>query len=168
MRASSRSTGSAVDEVLRGEGPPHLPIFQPPPLPEGVTEVPNGALARIFRFVRRTKLAAGYTEAIGTDLGLTGSGEGPERSVPRFELKSGRGAVGPVVEIAFFSYGHQGVFIESQHAGEVVETLGLGGGSSYEDQRPLRTPGQPEVRSYRLRFWDNGEWTPWREITVTP
>ncbi len=33
-------------------------------------------------------------------------------------------------------------------------------------------PSQPEMREYRMRFWDkgepNGEWTLWREIAVAP
>jgi hypothetical protein len=38
--------------------------------------------------------------------------------------------------------------------------------------RPLLNPAQPEVREYRLRFWDkgtpNGAWSEVQKITVAP
>ena len=40
----------------------------------------------------------------------------------------------------------------------------------YVDERPLLVAGTPEVREYRLRFWDkgtpNGDWTPVDKTTV--
>ena len=40
------------------------------------------------------------------------------------------------------------------------------------DERPLLVPGTPEVREYRMRFWDkgtpNGDWTDVVKVTVSP
>jgi hypothetical protein len=40
------------------------------------------------------------------------------------------------------------------------------------DERPLLVAGQPEVREYRMRFWDkgtpNGDWTDVVKVTVSP
>lgn len=47
--------------------------FTPPALPAGVVAVKTGALVRLFALVGKLKEAGGYTEAIGTDLGLIGS-----------------------------------------------------------------------------------------------
>ena len=40
------------------------------------------------------------------------------------------------------------------------------------DERPLLQAGTPEVREYRMRFWDkgppNGDWTDVVKVTVSP
>ena len=40
------------------------------------------------------------------------------------------------------------------------------------DERPLLAAGTPEVREYRMRFWDkgtpNGDWTDVVKVTVSP
>jgi hypothetical protein len=40
------------------------------------------------------------------------------------------------------------------------------------DERPLLVAGTPEVREYRMRFWDkgtpNGDWTDVTKVTVSP
>ena len=42
----------------------------------------------------------------------------------------------------------------------------------YLDDRPLQVAGTPEVRKYRLRYWDkgnpNGDWSDTATITVGP
>lgn len=44
--------------------------------------------------------------------------------------------------------------------------------SPYLDERPLLVAGTPEVRKYRLRYWDkgtpNGDWSAVLNITVAP
>jgi transcriptional regulator with XRE-family HTH domain len=41
-----------------------------------------------------------------------------------------------------------------------------------KDERPLLVAGTPEVREYRMRFWDkgtpNGDWTDVVKVTVSP
>ena len=172
VRTFAQSATVALDLIARGEGTPALPVFSPPPPPEGLVAVPNGALTRIFRFIGKLKLGERYTDAIGTDLGITGSGTGPERPVPRFQLQVTRGPAGPAVQLTFFKYGHEAVYVESRRAGGAAEQLCLGVVSPCADERPLLVPGQPEVREYRMRYWDkgdaNGEWTDWRQTAVAP
>jgi hypothetical protein len=52
---------------------------------------------------------------------------------------------------------------ESWRGGGAWEFLAIGTESPYLDERPLLVASQPEVREYRMRFWDkgrlNGEWT---------
>ncbi len=44
--------------------------------------------------------------------------------------------------------------------------------SPYMDERPLLVAATPEVREYRMRFWDkgtpNGDWTDVVKVTVSP
>ena len=60
---------------------------------------------------------------------------------------------------------HEAVFVESRRGGPSApwEFLGIDSESPYEDARPLLVAGQPEIREYRMRFWDkgtpNGDWT---------
>ncbi|MCA1963224.1 MAG: hypothetical protein LDL31_04705 [Prosthecobacter sp.] len=45
-------------------------------------------------------------------------------------------------------------------------------GDQVMDERPLLVAGAPEVREYRMRFWDkgtpNGDWTDVVKVTVSP
>lgn len=67
---------NSVTDAQTGDGSSLLvlPVFTPPALPAGVVMVNTGALNRIFALVAKIKDSAGYTEAIGTDLGLIGPG----------------------------------------------------------------------------------------------
>jgi hypothetical protein len=70
--ATAAQTGS-------GSSPLELTVFTAPALPTGVAPVLPGALTRIFALVGTIKDSAGFTEAIGTDLGLIGAGQtGPD------------------------------------------------------------------------------------------
>ena len=178
VRNFSPSTTDAVDDVLIGQGNAAvvLPTFTAPALPAGVTAALPGTLTRIFTLIAKMKLSANYTEAIGTDLGIVGAvvGNTPGvNPVPRVltELLQGNGA--QTVKITFFKYGHMGVYIESRRgANGVWEFLAIDTESPYLDERPLLAAGQPEVREYRLRFWDkgtpNGDWTDVTSETVSP
>jgi hypothetical protein len=76
------------------------------------------------------------------------------------------------VDIAFTKYTHQGVYIESRRNGGAWEFLAIDTEKPYTDERPLLNPAQPEVREYRLRFWDkgtpNGPWSEVQKISVAP
>ncbi len=172
VRVFPKAASASIEQVQHGDGAPALPTFTAPPLPEGVVPVANGALERIFAQVARIKLSTGFTPAIAQDLGVATLPPGPARPVPKFRLDVEDGTEGQAVRISFSKYGHQAVVIESRRAGGPAEALPLAGQSPYTDSRPLLVAGQPEVREYRLRFWDKGEpngpWTPWREIAVAP
>ncbi|MBL9116120.1 MAG: hypothetical protein JNJ83_14025 [Verrucomicrobiaceae bacterium] len=173
VRAFSPSTTDAVDDVLTGGGttPFVLPTFTAPDLPAGVTAAIPGTLNRIFALVAKMKLSAGYTEAIGTDLGIVGA-EQTDKALPKFDAELLQGAGCQCVKLTFAKYGHMGVYIESRRGNGVWEFLAIDTESPYMDERPLLAAGQPEVREYRMRFWDkgtpNGDWTDVVKVTVSP
>ena len=77
-------------------------------------------------------------------------------------------ARGGEVLLTFKKRGHLGVWIESQIGGEAPwGFLSIDTTSPYHDTRPLKVPGQPEKRSYRLCYWDGeptNAWTPTYEV----
>ncbi|MBL9113479.1 MAG: hypothetical protein JNJ83_00615 [Verrucomicrobiaceae bacterium] len=90
-----------------------LPVFTPPPLPPAdagaglpaVVPVNAGALDRIFSFVQVIKQSPGYTEAIASDLGTTGTeAVTPDLNTSRPELTVE--VTGPNV---FVGWGWQGL-----------------------------------------------------------
>ena len=173
VRAFSPASTDAVDALLTGEGDTVmvLPTFAAPALPSGVTARKPGALTRIFTMVARIKKDPAYTEAMGTDLGIVGSEES-SHAVPKFTAVVQRIGDLQVVRIGFFKYGHEGVFIECRRGGGDWEFLSIDTESPYTDERPLLVPTAPEVREYRMSFWDkgapNGEWTAATKLTVSP
>ena len=173
VRNFSPSTTDAVDDVLAGagSGPMVLPTFTAPALPAGVTAALPGTLTRIFGLIAKMKLSAGYTEAIGTDLGIVGSAE-TEKALPKFLTELMQGAGCQCVKLTFYKYTHMGVHIEGRRGTGAWEFLGVDTESPYMDERPLLVAGVPEVREYRMRFWDkgtaNGDWTDVGRVTVSP
>jgi hypothetical protein len=173
VRNFSPSTSDAVDDVLTGQGasPIVLPTFTAPPLPAGVTPQLPGALNRLFTLIARLKLSGTYTEAIGTDLGIVGAPE-TEKPTPKFSAKAEQGSACQCVRLTFAKYTHQGVHIESRRGTGAWEFIGIDTESPYLDERELLVAGQPEVREYRMRFWDkgtpNGDWTDVVKVTVSP
>ena len=175
VRPFSRSTTVAAEEVLTGDGASAmvLPTFTVPELPEGVTEALPGTLTRIFALIAKMKLSAGYNTAIGKEMGIVGSRKDPStRPLPRVILEVLQSIVCQFVRVKFFKYMHMGVCIESRRGNGDWEFLGIGIVSHFDDARPLLVAGQPEIREYRVCFWDkgtpNGEWTPVRKVTVSP
>ena len=173
VRAFAPSTTDAVDDVLTGAGASVvvLPTFVPPALPAGVTAQLPGALNRIFELIAKMKLHAACTEAVETDMGIIGAEE-TAKAMPKFltELLQGTGC--QCAKLTFYKYGHMGVYIESRRGTGAWEMLGIDTDSPYTDERPLLAAGQPEVREYRMRFWDkgtpNGDWTDVAKVTVSP
>jgi len=117
------------------------------------------------------KRHAKFTEAIGTDLGAIGPEE-TEKAVPKFLTELLQGAGHQTVKLTFYKYGHMGVYIESRRGTGAWEFLAIDTETPYEDARPLLAAGTPEVREYRMRFWDkgtpNGDWTDVAKVTVSP
>lgn len=173
VRSFSPSTTDAVDDVLTGSGtdPMVLPTFTAPALPAGVSAALPGTLTRLFALIAKLKLSAGYTEAIGTDLGVVGS-ETTEKALPKFLTELMQGAGCQCVKLTFYKYTHMGVHIEGRRGAGAWEFLGVDTESPYMDERPLLVAGVPEVREYRMRFWDkgtaNGDWTDVGRVTVSP
>lgn len=173
VRNFSPSTTDAVDDVLIGAGPAAmvLPTFTAPALPATVTAALPGALTRLFALVAKMKLDSHFTEAIGTDLGVIGNEE-TEKSAPKFTATLEQGAGCQCVRLVFFKYSHMGVHIETRRGTGAWEFIAVDTESPYMDERPLLVAGQPEVREYRMRFWDkgtpNGDWTDVVKVTVSP
>ncbi|MGB8169464.1 MAG: hypothetical protein WCF18_18335 [Chthoniobacteraceae bacterium] len=173
VRAFSPSTTDAVDDVLTGSGTTAivLPTFVPPALPAGVTATLPGALNRIFALIARMKTSPNYTETIGTDLGVVGPEETP-KTTPRFSAELLQGTGCQCVKLTFYKYTHMGVYIESRRGTGAWEFQAIDTESPYMDERPLLAAGTPEVREYRMRFWDkgtpNGDWTDVVKVTVSP
>ena len=174
VRAFSPSTTDAVDDVLTGGGnlAVALPTFTPPALPAGTAAQLPGALTRIFDLIGAMKRAAGYTEAIGTDMRIIGAEDSVTAAAPRFTADAVQGAGSQSAVLKFFKYGHMGVHIESRRGNGPWEFLSVDTESPYMDERALLAAGQPEVREYRMRFWDkgtaNGDWTDVVKLTVSP
>jgi hypothetical protein len=175
VRNFSPSTTDAVDDVLTGSGttPFVLPTFTAPALPAGVSAALPGTLNRIFALIAKMKLAAAMTDAIATDLGIVGAEDDPStHPVPKFTAEAEQGATCQCVRLKFFKYGHMGVYIESRRGTGAWEFLAIDTESPYEDERPLLVTATPEVREYRMRFWDkgtpNGDWTDVVKVTVSP
>jgi hypothetical protein len=163
-----------METLFRGTSaaPFTLPAFVAPALPAGVTAVNAGALDRIFRVVQDIKNAAAYTTAIGLDLGTEGAAAGAPPDLPAFALKVLSGAGCQCVRIEFKKYGRMGVAIDSRRGAGGWEMLGIDTESPYVDERPLLAAAAPEVREYRLRFWDKGaptgDYTDVARATVGP
>jgi hypothetical protein len=173
VRNFSPSTTDAVDDVLTGGGTAAmvLPTFTAPALPAGVTAALPGTLTRIFGLIAKMKLSAGYTEAIGTDLGVVGAGV-TEKALPKFSAELVQGAGCQCVKLTFYKYNHMGVYIESRRGTGAWEFQAIDTENPYMDERPLLVAGSPEVREFRMRFWykgtPNGDWTDIVKVTVSP
>jgi hypothetical protein len=173
VRNFSPSTTDAVDDVLVGGSPGTivLPTFTAPALPAGVTAAQAGALNRIFNLVAEMKLDSAFTESIGTDLGVIGQTQ-TEKPVPKVAAALEQGSICQCVRLTFAKYTHMGVHIESRRGAGAFEFLAVDTESPYLDERPLLVAGQPEIREYRMRFWDkgtpNGDWTDVVKVTVSP
>jgi hypothetical protein len=148
-----------------------LPTFTAPALPVGVTAALPGTLTRIFALIAKMKFSSAMTEAIDTDLGIIGS-EATEKTVPKFITEMLQGSGCQCVKLTFYKYNHMGVYIESRRGTGAWEFQAIDTENPYMDERPLFVAGTPEVREYRMRFWDkgtpNGDWTDVVKVTVSP
>jgi hypothetical protein len=148
----------------------------PPPPNVGTAPavVAPGIVPRLRNLVQRIQLAPGYTEAIGADLGVTGTDGGPSApaSPPKPTLKAR--STGPgTVQVDFSKEKYDGVLIESRRAGlGGWQSLGLDNYSPYIDDRPPLEAGKPEQREYRARYilrdQATGEWSDIVTTTFIP
>jgi hypothetical protein len=167
VRSFAKSASSYVEDMQEGRFPAETNALPPallPVPPPGVVSVPFGAMRRITSFVRRVKSAPGYQAGLGELLGIIGSEDAAAHPVPEFSLELAVGTERAGVNIYFTKFGHYAVVIESRSGPEALwESLAICARGPFLDERPLRVPGQPEMREYRLRFWDrgvaNGEWS---------
>jgi hypothetical protein len=149
-----------------------------PALPEGVASVPPGVLTRLFDLVALIKASPGYTKAIGLELGIEvpdsseGGGTPAPPTGPEVKAAAIMGVHGPAGRLTFVKQGHMGVYIESRRGAGDWEFLAIETNSPYNDERPMLVAGQPEVRDYRVRYWDkgtpNGPWCDIIRLTVGP
>ena len=164
----------ALNDLFYGAGadPMVLPVFTTPPLPAGVTAVPPGALDRIFLMVKAIKARPAYTETMGLQLGIVGEEDTAENPLPDFSLKIERAGGCECVKVIFKKYGRQGVVIYGRRGGGDWELLAIDLASPYLDERPLLAAGVPEIREYKLQYYDNaapqGGFTAVQSVTVTP
>ena len=174
VRAFGPASTGAIDLLMSGTGPNAvvLPVFTAPTLPTGVAMVPPGVLTRLFALIQKIKDAAAYTTVIGEDLQIIGAEDNANHPTPVVKLEVEQGGAGQFVKISFFKYSHMGVYIESRRGTGPWEFLTIDTESPYNDERPLLVAGQPEVREYRMRYWDkgtpNGDWSDTAKATVAP
>ncbi len=159
-------------QMGQGSDPLSLLTLNLPPLPEGVVPRPPGGLKRIFRYVQIIKRSEGYTDVIGRRLSILTITDASEHEVPTFKARVKHGAENQIVAFRFSKHGHAGIYAESRRGGGDWEKLGIHLGSVFEDKRPLLVPGQPELREYRIRFFDDssatGEWSAVVTLLVGP
>ncbi|MFN0075974.1 MAG: hypothetical protein ACKVY0_05825 [Prosthecobacter sp.] len=95
-----------------------------------------------------------------------------KETVPKFLTETLQGTGCQCVKLTFYKDNHMGVYIEGRRGTGAWEFLAIDTESPYIDQRPLLAAGTPEVREYRMRFWDkgtpNGDWTDVVKVTVSP
>lgn len=153
-----------------GNGVFTLPTFVAPPPLTPLTPVKPGALNRIFKYVQTIKSVPAYTEGIGLLLGIVGEEDTVDHAAPEITLKLEQGTGCQCVKVRFKKYGHYAVAIYSRRNGGDWALLGIAAENPFLDERPLATPGQPEMREYRARFWDSGsesgDWTDIATVTV--
>ena len=139
--------------------------------PPGQMPIP-GVLTRLFNLIARIKISKGYTESIGVDLGVVGGFDATEHLTPEYTVTTERGASIEQANISFTKYGHDGVSIDGRRNQGDWEFLAISMLKPWLDTRPLLDPLLPEIREYRLRFWDkgdaNGEHTAVQRVTVGP
>ena len=138
------------------------PAFVLPALPVPPDNVLPGALKRLFAFVANLKTRAGYTDAIAQDLGIIGAQTTTDpNAVPPVKIEARNGEV--LVHVK--KMGHIGFQIDGQVGTETEwATVGIGTSDPFHDNRPLKVPGQPEKRRYRVCFWDGEPTRVWSAV----
>jgi hypothetical protein len=154
---------AARNHLACGKGSEPVPVptprtFAPPP-----PAVLPGLFNRIFKQVQRIKLHPGYSEHIGRDLGILPIVDTTAHPVPEFTLTIVQGAEVVEVHIDYTKFGHGAVLVESRINAGPWLPLGHFTQKPIRDRRPLASPGVPETRDYRLRWWDkdqaHGDWS---------
>lgn len=172
LRRLALAGTAAIEQALtvHGHNPQQLPVFDPVP-PEGILPRPPGGLRRLFQFIRVIKSVKGYDESIGSLLGILPKHDTREFPVPTFKIRVATGPVNQKVILRYSRHDQPGVFIQCQVGEGQWDEGRIAMGSVHEDTRPLQVPGEPEVRHYRMRYWDGkpfGDWTDVATVTVGP
>ena len=156
-------TGSGSELVAL---PVHV-VFDPEPVP-----VLPGVLTRLFNLIQRIKMVATYNQVVGKDLGIISTQSTADSDVPDFTVTTERGSTIERFKLNFTKYNHGGVIVESRRNGGPWEVLGFAVTKPWYDDLALLVDTAPEIREYRLRWWDkgeaNGEYTPVQKVTVAP
>jgi hypothetical protein len=146
--------------------PVHV-VFDPEPVP-----VLPGVLTRLFNLVQRIKTTATYNQVVGKDLGIIGTQSVATHFIPEFTVITERGMVGERVKLMFTKFNHDGVIVESRRSDGEWEVLGVVVTKPWYDERALLVDNVPEIREYRLRWWDkgiaNGEYTAVQRVNIGP
>ena len=152
-----------------GGDPPHAPAIAAAP-----ATVAPGIVPRLRQWIQRIKAASNYTPAIGQDFDIVGTEKDAfDDATTAKPTAKATALTGGHVRIEFNKRRFDGVWIESRRKGEADWTpLGVDLFSPYMDTRPPMQAGTPEVREYRLRYYDNdapvGEWSDIVSATTTP
>lgn len=173
LEQRTKAVTAFTKALIGGKGA--LPVMPPPmvfPPAPTVPPVRPGALKRLLKLVRRIKFTPGYENNMGITLGIEANHYPQADSpAPTFKLKVLSGGTHDIVEGRFRRYGRPGVWVECQIGDGDWEPVASGvfARTTFRDDRPLLDPTRPEIRRYRLRYWDAkpfGEWSPVASVTV--
>ena len=118
------------------------------------------------------KFRPGYTAPIGHALGLLTIADDREHPAPSLEVAIERGAHAEMAVLKMEKWEHPGLHIEGRRAGGDWERLCMTTEGTFTDDRPLLDPARPEIREYRVRYFEDnaptGEWSPVVTVTVSP
>jgi hypothetical protein len=173
VRSFSKSSTAAMEAVQTGTGAEarDLPAFIAPPRGDAVPR-PPGALKRIFSLVQRIKANLAYQDAIGHQLGILTIADDRQHPAPSLTVEAVRGQTCEEAVLKMEKWGHVLLHIEGRRGGGDWERLALTSQCTFTDARPLLSPTQPEIREYRVRYYENsgptGEWSPVVRITLSP
>ncbi len=145
---------------------PTIPTIAPP-----ATIPAPGIVPRVRAIIQRIKSHPNYTEAMGQDMGIVAPSSAPT-GTPKPTATADAQPDSHIL-IKWVKGAFDGVQIESQRAGETTWTLiGMDTSSPYLDSRAPLIAGQPEVRRYRLRYFQSdvptGDYSDIIVITTTP
>lgn len=144
---------------LMANGPIGTPIGAYPAAPVYPAAPAAAAIAGIFDLIvqlaERIRNTAGYTTAIGEDLGIIP----PAAVIPLGDPTATATALpNSEVRLNWVKGDSDGVVVEGQRAAEATWTnLGTDRFSPFVDTRPALAAGQPEVRRYRVRYLDGDD-----------
>ena len=143
------------NDLATGTPDPAVSPLPPPPAtltpPESTPYF--GMLTWLFAEIARWKSAEGYSDTLGRDLGIIGAAATAHTAPPELHLLS---QAQNRAELGYTAFEHDGVWVESQRQGDPgFSALGSSTGSHFVDTRPVKVPGQPEWRDYRICWWDH-------------
>lgn len=147
---------------------PIAPVY--PATPAAAFTPTAGMFVQVVALAERIRNTAGYTMAIGEDLGIVPTAGVIALGDPTFTAAAQPNSE---VRLNWVKATADGVLVEGQRAAETVWTvLGTDTSSPYLDSRPPLVAGQPEVRRYRVRYVVNdvpiGNYSTVTSVTTAP